>query len=47
MDAAGIFRVQIHARDNPDHPPVSEEIVLNFEGFCSKSLALINFVKNH
>jgi hypothetical protein len=47
MDAAGIFRVQIHARDNPDHPPVSEEIVLNFEGFCSKSLALVNFVKNH
>jgi hypothetical protein len=47
MDAQGVFRVQIHARDNPNHPPISEEIVLNFDGFCSNSLALINFVKNH
>ncbi len=43
----GIFRVQIHAKDNPNHPPISEEIVLNFPGYCSKSLAMIVFTKNH
>jgi hypothetical protein len=45
--AQGVFRVQIHARDNPDRPPISEVIELNYEGYCSQSLALITFVKNH
>lgn len=43
----GAFRVQIHAKDDPNHPPVSAEIVLNFEGLCSTSLAHIVFIKNH
>lgn len=43
----GVFRVQIHDKNNPNHPPVSPEIVLNFPGFCSKSLANIVFTKNH
>ncbi|HQE94139.1 MAG TPA: hypothetical protein PLH19_15725 [Anaerolineae bacterium] len=43
----GVFRVQIHDKDNPNHPPVSPEIVLNFQGVCSKSLAYIVFTKNH
>ncbi len=47
MEARGIFRVQIHARDNPNHPPVSQEIVLNFPGYCSGSMARIVFTKNH
>lgn len=47
MEVRGVFRVQIHAKDDPRHPPVSEEIVLNFPGYCSASLARITFVKNH
>lgn len=47
QDLRGVFRVQIHSRDNPDHPPVSPEIILDFEGFCSKSMAFIVFTKNH
>lgn len=43
----GVFRVQIHSRDNPNHPPISAEVVLNFEGLCSTSLAHIVFIKNH
>jgi hypothetical protein len=42
-----VFRVQIHDKNNPNHPPVSQEIVLNFPGFCSQSLARIVFTKNH
>lgn len=43
----GIFRVQIHSRDNPNHPPISEEVVLNYPGYCSKALALVTFTLNH
>lgn len=43
----GIFRVQLHSRDNPNHPPISEEIVLNFPGYCSKSMAVVIFTQNH
>jgi len=42
----GVFRVQLHSPYEP-HTPVSEEIVLNFPGLCSKSLAHIVFTKNH
>ncbi|MGC9467359.1 MAG: hypothetical protein ACP5HS_02090 [Anaerolineae bacterium] len=47
MAVNGVFRVQIHSRDNPNHPPISAEIVLNYPGYCSKALARIVFVKNH
>lgn len=43
----GVFRAQIHSRDNPNHPPISGEIILNFPGYCSKSLARITLIKNH
>lgn len=43
----GEFKVQLHARDDPNHPPVSEEIVLNFPGYCSRAMARIVFIKNH
>ncbi|MBN1876756.1 MAG: hypothetical protein JXA33_21205 [Anaerolineae bacterium] len=42
-----VFRVQIHSRDNPNHPPVSEEIVLDFPGYCSEAMAYIIFTQNH
>ncbi|MGC9521840.1 MAG: hypothetical protein ACP5HG_08170 [Anaerolineae bacterium] len=47
IEANGIFRVQIHSRDNPNHPPVSQEIVLDFQGYCSTALARITFTLNH
>lgn len=47
QELKGVFRVQIHSRDNPNHPPISQEIVLDFPGFCSQSLARIVFIKNH
>lgn len=46
-EVQGVFRVQIHAKDDPNHPPISEEIVLDFSGYCSQSLARIVFIKNH
>ncbi len=47
FEAQGVFRVQLHSRDNPSHPPVSPEIILNFDGYCSKALALVTFIQNH
>ena len=47
IDAKGVFRVQLHSRDNPSHPPVSPEIVLDFDGYCSKALAFVTFIQNH
>lgn len=46
MEVNGVFRVQIHSPYG-DHPPISEEIVLNFEESCAKSLAYITFTQNH
>jgi len=46
-EVSGVFRVQIHSRDNPNHPPISAEIVLDFEGLCSGAMARVVFVKNH
>lgn len=47
FQSSDAFRVQLHSRDNPSHPPVSDVIVLNFEGYCSKALALVTFTQNH
>ncbi len=46
MAVSGVFRVQIHAKDG-NHPPISQEIVLDFPGYCSTALARIVFTKNH
>lgn len=46
MESRGVFRVQIHSQYEP-HAPISEEILLNFEGYCSTSMAYIVFTKNH
>lgn len=42
----GIFRVQLHDKFG-NHLAISDEIVLNFPGYCSKSMAVIIFTKNH
>ncbi len=47
QESKGIFRVQLHDPNNPNHPPISEEIELNFTGYCSTSMAHIIFTKNH
>jgi hypothetical protein len=47
QEIRGVFRVQLHSRDNPNHPPVSQEIVLDFPGYCSTALARIVFILNH
>ncbi len=46
VEMNGVFRVQLHSKYEP-YTPVSEEIVLNFPGLCSKSLAHIIFTQNH
>jgi len=46
MEMNGIFRVQLHSPYDP-HPPISAEIVLDFPGFCSQSMAYIIFTQNH
>jgi hypothetical protein len=47
QEVRGEFRVQLHSRDDPNHPPISQEIVLDFPGFCSRALAHVVFVLNH
>ncbi len=47
QETHGVFRVQIHSRDDPNHPPISSEIVLDYPGFCSQALARVVFIKNH
>lgn len=39
--------VQLHDPYRDDHPPVSEEIVINFPGVCGRALGYIEFTKNH
>jgi len=43
---SGEFKVQLHDK-NPPHTPLSEVIILNYQGLCSKSLAFVVFTKNH
>ncbi len=45
MEMRGIFRVQLHSPE--DSTPISEEIILDFEGYCSGAMAFIVFIKNH
>ncbi len=43
---SGEFKVQLHDK-NPPHTPLSEVVILNYQGLCSKSLAFVVFTKNH
>jgi len=40
-------RVQLHDPYRDDHPPISEEIVIDFPGFCGAGLGYVTFTKNH
>lgn len=46
MAVSGVFRVQIHAKTG-NHAPISQEIALDYPGYCSSALAHIVFTKNH
>ncbi len=40
-------RVQLHDPYRDDHPPVSEEVVLDFPGYCGGALGYVVFTMNH
>ncbi len=40
-------RVQLHDPYRSDHPPVSEEIVIDFPGYCGAALGYVVFTQNH
>ncbi|NLE43176.1 MAG: hypothetical protein GX620_00535 [Chloroflexi bacterium] len=40
-------RVQLHDPYRSDHPPISEELVVNFLGFCGAALGQVVFTQNH
>ena len=40
-------RVQLHDPYRDDHPPISEEIVIDLPGFCGAGLGYVTFTKNH
>ncbi len=46
IEVEGEYRVQLHDK-NPPHGPVSDVITLDFQGFCSKSMAFVVFTQNH
>jgi len=40
-------RVQLHDPYRADHPPISEEVVLSFPGYCGAGLGYVVFTENH
>ncbi len=43
---SGEYKVQLHDK-NPPYAAVSDVIVLDYQGLCSRSMAFIVFTKNH
>lgn len=41
------IHVQLHDAFSANHPPVSDEIVINMPGACSRALGYVVFTKNH
>ncbi|MEA3377736.1 MAG: hypothetical protein U9R72_16230 [Chloroflexota bacterium] len=41
------IHVQLHDAFSADHPPVSDEIVIDMPGACSRALGYVVFTKNH
>ncbi len=41
------IRVQLHDPYRSDHPPVSEEIIIDMPGYCGAALAYVVFTQNH
>jgi len=46
IEVSNEYRVQLHDKNEP-HEPVSDVIMLDFQGYCSKSMAFVVFTKNH
>jgi len=40
-------RVQLHDPYRDDHPPISEEIVIDLPGYCGAALGYVVFIQNH
>jgi hypothetical protein len=40
-------RVQLHDPYGSSHLPISEEVVLNFPGYCGAGLGYVVFTQNH
>ena len=40
-------RVQLHDPYRSDHPPISEEIIINMPGYCGAALGYVIFTQNH
>jgi hypothetical protein len=40
-------RVQLHDPYRDDHLPISEEVVVQFPGFCGSALGYVVFTQNH
>jgi len=40
-------QVQLHDPYRDSHPPISEEIVIEFPGYCGASLGYVVFTQNH
>jgi len=41
------IRVQLHDPYRDDHPPISEEIIIDLPGYCGGALAYVVFTQNH
>jgi hypothetical protein len=41
------IRVQLHDPYRDDHPPVSDEIVIDLPGSCGTALGYVVFTQNH
>ncbi|MEA3308261.1 MAG: hypothetical protein U9Q70_01940 [Chloroflexota bacterium] len=46
LQVSGEYKVQLHDRAAP-HAPVSEQITLDFTGYCAQSMAFIVFTQNY
>ncbi len=40
-------RVQLHDPFRDDHPPISDEVVVDLPGFCGGALGYVVFIQNH
>ena len=40
-------RVQLHDPYRSDHPPISDEVIVDLPGFCGGALGYVVFTQNH
>jgi len=41
------IHVQLHDPSREDHPPISEEVVIDMPGYCGAGLGYVVFIQNH